>query len=379
MQKIASIPSATHMLHVLYLVHDVLQTEAARKDSHRPLIAAFKPCMPFILRPCYQKARATSGSGDECARVLRLLQLWVAVPWGSRRSFSWISKCCARPAGGDSAGGLALWRAPRTRTDCDFQVERNIISSQEAAEIKALAVAEHLPQGQPPGGMPGPPPGRLPLSRPTATVPGAFTDIPGMQRAGMPPIPPGRPGMMGLGGGRPPGLPYGSVGMQMAAMMRPQMVSPYQSSPRLFGYAKLPPLGQQKHTPETVPVGIMISMFQSARRQPHSKWVPYKPLDAAQTPQAYPMMVPSPQLMERVEDFYQDLRDEERSSSSSRSSSRSRSRSRSGSRSVRTNSRSRSPLHKSGGGGGDPGGASGPRGRAASPPRRARARCGAAG
>ncbi|CAK0872884.1 unnamed protein product, partial [Prorocentrum cordatum] len=167
--------------------------------------------------------------------------------------------------------------------------------------------------------------------------------------------------------------------MQMAAMMRPQMVSPYQSSPRLFGYAKLPPLGQQKHTPETVPVGIMISMFQSARRQPHSKWVPYKPLDAAQTPQAYPMMVPSPQLMERVEDFYQDLRDEERSSSSSRSSSRSRSRSRSGSRSVRTNSRSRSPLHKSGGGGGDPGGASGPRGRAASPPRRARARCGAAG
>ncbi|CAK0872887.1 unnamed protein product, partial [Prorocentrum cordatum] len=334
MQKIASIPSATHMLHVLYLVHDVLQTEAARKDSHRPLIAAFKPCMPFILRPCYQKARATSGSGDECARVLRLLQLWV---------------------------------------------ERNIISSQEAAEIKALAVAEHLPQGQPPGGMPGPPPGRLPLSRPTATVPGAFTDIPGMQRAGMPPIPPGRPGMMGLGGGRPPGLPYGSVGMQMAAMMRPQMVSPYQSSPRLFGYAKLPPLGQQKHTPETVPVGIMISMFQSARRQPHSKWVPYKPLDAAQTPQAYPMMVPSPQLMERVEDFYQDLRDEERSSSSSRSSSRSRSRSRSGSRSVRTNSRSRSPLHKSGGGGGDPGGASGPRGRAASPPRRARARCGAAG
>merc|ERR1719442_183040 len=113
-------------------------------------------------------------------------------------------------------------------------------------------------------------------------------------------------------------------------MMRPQMVSPYQSHPRLFGYAKLPPLGQ-KQTPETVPVGIMISMFQSARRQPHTKWVPYKPLDAAQTPQAYPMMVPSPQLVERVEDFYQDLRDEERSSSS-RSSSRSRSRSRSGSR-----------------------------------------------
>ncbi|CAK0848007.1 unnamed protein product [Prorocentrum cordatum] len=76
----------------------------------------------------------------------------------------------------------------------------------------------------------------------------------------------------------------------------------------------------------------------------------------ATSPGRAAVKVPSPQLMERVEDFYQDLRDEERSSSSSRSSSRSRSRSRSGSRSVRTNSRSRSPLHKSGGGGGDPGG-----------------------
>jgi len=37
-------------------VHDVLQTEAARKDGVRPLIRAFKPYLLWILRPAYQLA-----------------------------------------------------------------------------------------------------------------------------------------------------------------------------------------------------------------------------------------------------------------------------------------------------------------------------------
>merc|ERR1712232_850227 len=62
--------------------------------------------------------------------------------------------------------------------------------------------------------------------------------------------------------------------------------------------------------------------------------VPYRPLDIEMTPQEVPPMeAPSARLLDRVDDFYQDLRDEEAgrcsSSSSSRSSSRSRSRSRS--------------------------------------------------
>ncbi|CAK9095917.1 unnamed protein product [Durusdinium trenchii] len=80
-------------------------------------------------------------------------------------------------------------------------------------------------------------------------------------------------------------------------------------------------------TPETVPVGILSNMLASARDLPRQ--VRYKPLDPVSTPQTLPMEVPSAHLLGRVEEFYDELRDEERASSSS-SSSRSRSRERDG-------------------------------------------------
>merc|ERR1711920_771942 len=89
-----------------------------------------------------------------------------------------------------------------------------------------------------------------------------------------------------------------------------------------------------KLTPESVPVGVLATMMMHAvRRIGRAHFVPYRPMDTSQTPQMLPPMeVPSQRLLERVEDFYLDLKDDERGSSSSRSS-YSHSRSRSGSRS----------------------------------------------
>merc|ERR1712056_113431 len=87
-----------------------------------------------------------------------------------------------------------------------------------------------------------------------------------------------------------------------------------------------------KQTPETVPVGVLATMIaQFIRHNSKPEFVPYRPLDSAATPQQLPAMeAPSQRLLDRIDDFYQDLRDDEDSSaSSSRSSSRSRSRSRS--------------------------------------------------
>merc|ERR1719221_745574 len=124
----------------------------------------------------------------------------------------------------------------------------------------------------------------------------------------------------------------------MAANFTPgQMLAPAVPRPGFYGcWPHMLPGVVGQHTPETVPVGVLATMLTQFTRRQNSDFVPYKPLDPAQTPQVLPPMeVPTPRLLQRVEDFYQDLRDEERelcSSSSSRSSSRSRSRSRSGGR-----------------------------------------------
>eukprot|EP00439_Symbiodinium_sp_Y106_P038925 s4767_g4.t1 len=70
MVRVSFLSTCAHRLHVLYLVHDLLQTEAARKDAHAPLVRAFKPYLPWILRPCYQLA-LQSPQGDETSRPWR--------------------------------------------------------------------------------------------------------------------------------------------------------------------------------------------------------------------------------------------------------------------------------------------------------------------
>lgn len=304
MKRIVFLPTTSHRLHVLYLVHDVLQTEAARTDSQRPLIRAFKPYLCWILRPSYQLAQSGAAGSEDCSRVLRLLQLWV---------------------------------------------ERGILAQQEAMEIKALVMAPELPSAPPP--TPSAAPSRPPLAaRPVGyqqQAVGGYPGMPGMA-PGMVPGRPGMPGMVGMPGMMQPGAWRGPMGMHPTmygqSPMMPGMV-PGMGMPRPQGYRQMPPPGPGgRHTPETIPVGMLATMMvQHLERVGKANVPPYKPLDVLSTPQALPpMQVPAQRLMQRVEDFYQDLKDEDDSSSSSRS--------RSSSRSSRSRSRSRSPVRSAPGG-----------------------------
>lgn len=291
MKRIVLLPSCAHRLHVLYLVHDALQTEATRKDSTRPVFWAFKPYLVWLLRPAYQLAQSTNAGGDEGPRVLRLLQLWV---------------------------------------------ERNILEKGEADELRAIVCAPELPGHQLAAaqaaanavarGLPRPP-----LPRPvsamnagTAARPLAPTPVGAMMPAGAV-----RPTMAPSRAMYPSSMPGLAAAQGGPGAYRPQVQ----------------PLQAGKQSPETVPVGVMATMLRNFirhNRTAHAEFVPYKPMDPNLTPQVLPHMgAATQQLMERVEDFYEDLQDdrEERpggaSSSSSRSSSRSGSRSRSRSRARR--------------------------------------------
>jgi hypothetical protein len=275
MKRIGFLKTCGHRLHILYLVHDVLQTEAARKDSQKPLIRGFRPYLVWILRPCFQLAKnAGTAEGD---KVLRLLQLWV---------------------------------------------ERAILTTRESEELRLIITAPDLPgvAVQPPQQQQ-----QRPVMRPPAMM------APGMMAPGRPV---GVPPQMGVQN-RP-------QMMQQAAWPKGQMVMPGQQPgmpgqpsfgrPMLAGYRpQMMQVSSGKQTPETVPVGVMATMLRQAMRrvrESRQEFIPYKPMETQFTPQVLPPMeVPTPRLMERVQDFYEDLRDEARGSSSSRSSSRSRSRS----------------------------------------------------
>eukprot|EP00930_Biecheleria_cincta_P006789 TRINITY_DN10785_c0_g1_i1.p1 TRINITY_DN10785_c0_g1~~TRINITY_DN10785_c0_g1_i1.p1 ORF type:complete len:533 (+),score=85.57 TRINITY_DN10785_c0_g1_i1:75-1601(+) len=277
--------SCAHRLHVLYLVHDVLQTEAARSQAHAPLIRAFKPYLPWMLRPSYQLARKAGGP-DDTSRVLRLLQLWV---------------------------------------------DRGIMTSEEAEDARAIVQADELPGAQSlqTGSV---------RQASESTVPSQGA-CPGMAVSGGMPAPAPVP--------RLPGLPYAQGSPHGAASSLGHRAGvPRPPLPALGGYQRLAlhsgRSGMQQ-TPETVPVGVMASMLAEAVKQvQREKTGRYKPLDPACTPQMLPpMQLPTQRLLGRVEDFYEELKDHDRGSSSSRSRSRSRSRSSSSSRSRSRSGRRR--------------------------------------
>lgn len=283
MKRIPSFSSSSHRLHVLYLVHDLLQTEAARKDPSLPLIKVFKPYLPWTLRPAYQLCQTE----EEGSKVLRLLQLWI---------------------------------------------ERSILTPDEANEVRSLVTPAELPPPERPPSAPAPSSAtedmrqqlQSQLQRPQVVLP----------RAPLRPALPRPPGML-PGVVRPSVAPTPGVvrppcvaGGLLHTAVRPQHPA-YPAFQRGPGLAR----SQGVSTPETVPVGVMATMLLGVKRHKkfiRANFVPYVPLEAAQTPQALPpMTAPMAQLLERVEEFYQDVREDERSSSSSSSSSRSRSRSRS--------------------------------------------------
>lgn len=284
-KRIRTLPTASHRIHVLYLVHDVLQTQAAKKERIQALVCAFKPYLVWLLRPAYQFALSGQRE-EEGQRALRLLQLWV---------------------------------------------ERGILAPAEAEEMQTLIVAPELP-ALPDTAAQMPARVRPALPRP------ASTPLPGMTPAGVssgvaPRGPVANRFMPGQAvAGSRGGYGAGPGGTGPGLIPFPFPGRPYQVH-----------LGM--HTAEQLPVGVMATMMLHAKRQKKTArldFVPYMPLERVRT---LPPMEPlTTRLMDRVEDFYADLRDDDRSSSSSSSRSRrSRSRSRSsrGSQRSRVSSRSR--------------------------------------
>eukprot|EP00929_Paragymnodinium_shiwhaense_P068476 TRINITY_DN34443_c0_g1_i3.p1 TRINITY_DN34443_c0_g1~~TRINITY_DN34443_c0_g1_i3.p1 ORF type:complete len:393 (-),score=67.74 TRINITY_DN34443_c0_g1_i3:119-1297(-) len=109
MQRIGHLLNFSHRLHVLFLLHEAFMQEASSKqDADRRLARAFKPFVAWLLRPAYQYANATMPGGEDCAKVLKLLQLWTDRGMFSHREaedVKWIVTTRDLPNPCGSAGG----------------------------------------------------------------------------------------------------------------------------------------------------------------------------------------------------------------------------------------------------------------------------------
>ena len=259
MKRVVFLSSSLHRLHVLYLLHDIFIHEAQRLDTLRPLTSAFKPCLVWMVRPTYQIAQSVMPESEGCAKIRKLLTLWV---------------------------------------------EKNVLSSQEADEISALMVANDLPSP--------PQPGRLlqqvgvqmgmTASQMTHGSHGLVGSILGALNPGVPPVP-----------GQPVPPNSGVAVPVMAAPGNTEVPAPCQALvPRLPGQTPgVPgalPLPTPSENPESVPVGVMSSMLKQVSRRGkdlHAAFVPYRPLDPLYTPQVLPPLPPpNSRLVERLAQFY---------------------------------------------------------------------------
>lgn len=257
MKRVVFLSSSLHRLHVLYLLHDIFIHEAQRLDTLRPLTYAFKPCLVWIVRPTYQIAQSVMPESEGCAKIRKLLSMWV---------------------------------------------EKKVLSSQEADEIAVLMAANDLPS---------PPPGRL-LQQVGVQM--------GMTASQMTPGSHGshlvgsilgalNPGAA-VPGARPPVAPAGEAPSPCQALVPlatpgrpPGLVPAVPAVPLVPGALPGP-----AENPESVPVGVMSSMLKQVSRRGkdlHAAFVPYRPLDPLYTPQTLPPLPPpNSRLLERLAQFY---------------------------------------------------------------------------
>jgi len=243
MKRIVFLPTCAHRLHILFLLHDVLQTEVSRQEPIRPLITAFKPYLVWMLRPSYQLAQSMSPDGEESSKILKLLALWS---------------------------------------------ERGILTLREAEEVRAIATAKELPV-------------------PSAVAPTLMQQVGaqiGAQQAAVarPPVPPQgqpAPSVLGIlqqmpGMARPvqPALPVPGF----SGVIRPALPA----------VAALPQQGGQTPETVPVGVmATMLKQVSKRGKDLHTAFVPYKPLDPLYTPQTLPPVAPpTARLMERLAEYY---------------------------------------------------------------------------
>lgn len=257
MKRIVYLPTCAHRLHVLFLLHDVLQTEATRQESG-PIVSAFKAFLVWLLRPSYQLAQSTSPSGDDGLKILKLLQLWG---------------------------------------------ERGLFSAQEAQEVKAIVVAKELPSVV----VKAPVSSNTPQL--TAVQHHPYEPQHGTQLGT-------QPGTLS-GIGQPQGTTLALAGLHSSVPVHYQQFNlktpmSMAQQPQIYR-PPLPALpGPGALTPETVPVGVMSTMLKQVSRRGkdlHSAFVPYKPLDPLYTPQTLPVVSQTPRMAGLIQEFHEAVSD----------------------------------------------------------------------
>lgn len=252
MKRIVYLPTCAHRLHILFLLHDVLQTEVSKMEPLRPLVAAFKPFLVWMLRPSYQLAQSVAPDGEDSTKILKLLALWA---------------------------------------------ERGILNAREAEEVRWIVTAKELP----PPSAPPPAAGQVQHQAPTLMQQAAAQLSAQQAAAARAPMPPqGQPAsVLGILQQMPPRPPGAIVPMPgFSGVIRPAM--------QQQAVATLPQ--QAGQTPETVPVGVMATMLKQVSKRGkdlHTAFVPYKPLEPMYTPQTLPPVAPpTARLMERLAEYY---------------------------------------------------------------------------
>ncbi|KAF8823103.1 zinc knuckle domain-containing protein [Cardiosporidium cionae] len=363
LKKMETVDNFTQRLHLLYVIHDVLQNEALNKEAETHYLEVFKPYLVWLLRPAYQLAIQLQDSSEE--KVTRILKLWLdrnIITETEQREMTTLMEVTTLPSGQTDATKSSTKR--RSRFD---QGPGGIVTK------AAPPVMEKLPL------LPSP----IPLSPAMTAV--AYGNLSGYPLPLQ--VPQGAPlqtsQFCSLLGGPPHSLHSGilPIASQFPVQSPHQSIlpSPFHShsSPEMLNTVPLPPHGMPltpssgfdklpetlSLTPEKIPVGLMstmLKMLSKRGKNMQTAFVPYKPLDGLSTPQTLPPVEPpSENLLERLDIFYDELQDEEdrlereekrnkASSRSTRSSHRHFSRSREASPSRRSSlSPSHHPLPKS--------------------------------
>lgn len=269
MIRMRSLTTCDHRMHVLFLVHDVLLAESSKGEFFRPITLAFKPYLPWIMRPAYQLAQNPGSPTDEPQKVLKFLAIWQ---------------------------------------------ERSILSVGESTEMRLLTTAKELPTTcaslRTAGSTPQQPVGAGLLQQVQRQV--QAQQVQRSQRTSqvvVPPPPPAPPTVAA-----PAHSPPGPPPAQQAAS-QPYGQAPASAALMPAGVTAIQTLaaGRAALTPESVPVGVMASMLKQVSRRGkdlHTAFLPYRPLDPLYTPQAPPSTGPmSARCIDRLSEYYERVAD----------------------------------------------------------------------
>eukprot|EP01071_Lankesteria_metandrocarpae_P012524 Lankesteria_metandrocarpae@DN6002_c0_g1_i1.p1 len=294
-------------LHMLYLIHDLLLSEASTNSTAnlnnnssiaggtsgntatgKLFIPAFKPYLVWCLRACFQAALIDDTTGQP------------------------LSAADAMPRLKKTVHTLKLW-TQLSIVDSDEEDEMLAIARAPPSELAHLTTTITAASG---GGQQQQQPmimGRRTKSRfdqgaaPNATVPGA---MPAMSPAAV-----ALQQHMHQHFSSPTGPPSAFLNPVQMHMLGTQLMHMpgTEQAPCVIGVPAA--IDPNLLTPEKVPVGLMATMLKQISKRGknlQAAFVPYRPLDAAMTPQSLPPIEPpTDYLSERIADFYDELKDED--------------------------------------------------------------------